>query len=68
MRHVLCELGGNGGLQVYCAPQQSGSQIVIGVFYSNECIIKTKHDGTEFDYYKFSTAIRLRGSLGRDGG
>lgn len=44
------------GLQLYYGPQCSESgDIVVGVFYDDECTIKTKHDTPNFDYYKFGT-------------
>ncbi len=43
------------GMQLYYGPQCSddGSSIVVGVFYDNECTIKTKYESPTFDYYKF---------------
>lgn len=44
------------GMQLYYGPQCSDDgEIVIGVFYDDECTIKTKNDGPNFDYYKFDT-------------
>ena len=44
------------GLQYYYGPQCSDEgKIIIGVFYDDECTIKTKHDSPNFDYYKFGT-------------
>ncbi|KAL7536636.1 hypothetical protein ACHAXR_010641 [Thalassiosira sp. AJA248-18] len=44
------------GLQLYYGPQCSDDgNIIIGVFYDDECTIKTKHDSPNFDYYKFGT-------------
>eukprot|EP00578_Thalassiosira_sp_NH16_P007236 CAMPEP_0181124926 /NCGR_PEP_ID=MMETSP1071-20121207/26765_1 /TAXON_ID=35127 /ORGANISM="Thalassiosira sp., Strain NH16" /LENGTH=390 /DNA_ID=CAMNT_0023210311 /DNA_START=58 /DNA_END=1230 /DNA_ORIENTATION=- len=57
--YVDCQDGGadEDGLQVYYGPQCDGGRLVVGVFYDDECTIKTKHDGPELDYYKFSTIM-----------
>jgi len=43
------------GMQLYYGPQCSddGSSIVVGVFYDNECTIKTKYESPSFEYNKF---------------
>jgi hypothetical protein len=42
------------GMQLYYGPQCSDDGgIVIGVFYDNECTIKTKHESPSLDYLKF---------------
>ncbi len=43
------------GMQLYYGPQCSddGSSIIVGVFYDNECTIKTKYESPTFDYNKF---------------
>ena len=44
------------GMQLYYGPMCSDSgEIVIGVFYDEECSIKTKYDSPSLNYYKFST-------------
>jgi len=41
-------------IQYYYGPQCSDDgDIIIGVFYDDECTIKTKRDSPDFDYYKF---------------
>ena len=44
-------------MQLYYGPQCSddGTSIVIGVFYDEECTIKTKHDSPDLGYNKFAT-------------
>jgi hypothetical protein len=44
-------------MQLYYGPQCSddGTSIVIGVFYDDECTIKTKHDSPDLGYNKFAT-------------
>mmetsp|Transcript_20616 Transcript_20616/g.44785 ORF Transcript_20616/g.44785 Transcript_20616/m.44785 type:complete len:360 (+) Transcript_20616:98-1177(+) len=42
-------------MQLYYGPACDDGQLVIGVFYDDECTMKTKHDAPEFDYYKFDT-------------
>mmetsp|Transcript_7937 Transcript_7937/g.14309 ORF Transcript_7937/g.14309 Transcript_7937/m.14309 type:complete len:373 (-) Transcript_7937:193-1311(-) len=58
--YMECQAGyeGDDGMQLYYGPQCSDDgQIVIGVFYDDECTIRTKVDTPiEFDYYKFGTA------------
>jgi hypothetical protein len=42
------------GMQLYYGPQcGDDGGIVIGVFYDNECTIKTKHESPSLDYLKF---------------
>ncbi|KAL3808693.1 hypothetical protein ACHAXA_000179 [Cyclostephanos tholiformis] len=43
------------GMQLYYGPQCSddGSSIVVGVFYDDECTIKTKHESPSFEYNVF---------------
>jgi hypothetical protein len=44
------------GMQLYYGPMCSDSgEIVIGVFYDEDCSIKTKYDAPALNYYKFST-------------
>jgi len=44
------------GLQLYYGPQcSSDGRLVIGVFYDDECTIKTKHDSPDLGYHKFDT-------------
>ena len=44
------------GMQLYYGPMCSDSgEIVIGVFYDEDCSIKTKYDSPSLNYYKFST-------------
>ena len=48
------------GVQYYYAPQcDEHGKIEIGVFYDEECTIKTKGSAPEFNYYKFQTATQL---------
>jgi hypothetical protein len=45
------------GVQYYYAPQcdESSNGVVIGVFYDEECTIKTKNSAPDLKYYKFQT-------------
>jgi len=45
------------GTQYYYAPQcdDNSNGIVIGVFYDDECTIKTKNSAPDLKYYKFQT-------------
>lgn len=44
------------GIQYYYAPQcGDDGEIVVGVFYDDECTVKTKIDSPEFGYSKFQT-------------
>lgn len=54
-QYMDCEEGiVEDDMQLYYGPACSDDgQLVIGVFYDDECTIKTKHDIPEFDYYKF---------------
>lgn len=56
-QYMECEEGiYEDDMQLYYGPSCSDDgQLVIGVFYDDECTIKTKHDIPEFDYYKFGT-------------
>mmetsp|Transcript_19722 Transcript_19722/g.42291 ORF Transcript_19722/g.42291 Transcript_19722/m.42291 type:complete len:389 (+) Transcript_19722:137-1303(+) len=57
--YVDCQEGfqDDDGLQLYYGPQCSDDgRLVVGVFYDDECTIKTKHDSPSFDYRKFGTA------------
>ena len=50
--YVECQAGfeDDDGLQLYYSPQCSDKgQIVVVLFYGNECIIKTKYDLLDFD-------------------
>ncbi|EJK63079.1 hypothetical protein THAOC_16287 [Thalassiosira oceanica] len=53
--YVGCQEGfAEDGVQYYYGPQCSESGgIVVGVFYDDECTIKTKHDPPQYGYYKF---------------
>lgn len=54
--YINCAAGAvdEDGLQLYYGPQCSDDgQLIIGVFYDDECTIKTKSDSPNFDYYKF---------------
>jgi hypothetical protein len=54
---LACSMGhqDEDGNQYYYAPQcdDSSSGIVIGVFYDDECTIKTKNSAPDFKYFKF---------------
>lgn len=45
------------GTQYYYAPQcdENSNGVVIGVFYDEECTIKTKNSAPDLKYYKFQT-------------
>ncbi|EED93494.1 predicted protein [Thalassiosira pseudonana CCMP1335] len=49
------------GVQYYYAPQcdDDSGGLVIGVFYDNECTIKTKNSAPNFNYYKFETVTGM---------
>lgn len=52
--YVECQAGfEEDGVQYYYGPQCSEGGLVIGVFFDDECTIKTKHDTPSFGYYKF---------------
>ncbi|KAL7509034.1 hypothetical protein ACHAXN_007997 [Cyclotella atomus] len=47
------------GTQYYYAPQcdENSNGVVIGVFYDEECTIKTKNSAPDLKYYKFQTVV-----------
>lgn len=56
--YLDCQAGiEEDGMQLYYGPQCSDDgEIVIGVYYDDECTIKTNHDSpNNFNYYKFGT-------------
>lgn len=59
-QYLECQAGeqDGDGLQLYYGPQCSDDgEIIIGVFYDDECTIKTKQDSLSFDYYKFDAVM-----------
>ena len=58
--YVECAAGAvdDDGLQLYYGPQcADDGALAIGVFYDEDCTIKTKHDAPDFDYYKFGAVL-----------